>query len=73
MDAGTAKDHIEDLMKEIQQLRVQRDRYINRLLACQQERDRWRRLSERSLETLSDAIGALERIKVEAEKAAGHD
>ena len=73
MDIGTAKDHIEDLMIQVQNTTAQRDRYMHRLFECQQERDRWRKLAERTLETLSDAIGAMERIKAEAEKAAADD
>lgn len=73
MDAGTAKDHIEDLMMQVQNITAQRDRYMARLFECQQERDRWRKLAERTMETLSDAIGAMERIKAEAEQAAADD
>jgi uncharacterized coiled-coil DUF342 family protein len=73
MDIGTAKDHIEDLMMQVQNTTAQRDRYMARLFECQQERDRWRKLAERTLLALNECIEAIETIRNEAEKAAGHD
>lgn len=73
MDISTAKDHIEDLMKERDSVLAQRDRYMTRLFECQRERDTWRKLAERTLLALNECIEAIETIRNEAEKAAGHD
>ena len=73
MDAGTLQDYLEDIIEERNKAVAEKDALIDYMVKLTNERDHWRRLSERALETLSDAIGALERIKVEASKAAADD
>ena len=70
---SSLRDYMDDIVKEKDKAIAERDALRDYLVKLTSERDHWRRLSERALETLSDAIGALERIKLEAQKAAGHD
>ena len=42
-DEGTMKDHIEDLMIELEALRTQRDSYAKRLFDAQYMMRQWRR------------------------------
>ena len=73
MDSGTLQDYLDDMIEERNKAIAEKNALIDYMVKLTNERDHWRRLSERALETLSDAIGALERIKLEASKAAGHD
>jgi hypothetical protein len=45
-DHGTMKDHIEDLMQELEALRAQRDSYASRLFETQYMMRQWRRSAD---------------------------